>query len=131
MITSSRGLVTPETIVTLEELRKISAVPIVASDSEVPRAAGTRCSKACVTGWRGLRDCPARQHRIAEICGTFARSFWGKTGVSIGICRARRYEPRRPDAPMRARRNAADVRSRSDSGSPRSTTRQVAKALPA
>lgn len=32
VITSSRGLVTPETIVTLEELREISAVPIVASD---------------------------------------------------------------------------------------------------
>lgn len=32
VITSSRGLVTPETIVTLEELREISAVPIVATD---------------------------------------------------------------------------------------------------
>lgn len=33
VITSSRGLVPPETMVTLEELRKISVVPIVASDS--------------------------------------------------------------------------------------------------
>jgi hypothetical protein len=32
VITSSRGLVPPETIVTLEELREISAVPILATD---------------------------------------------------------------------------------------------------
>ena len=108
VITSNRGLVSADAIVTPEELEAFSDVPIDARDQ---RYTEPLIRDSIATGWficHRLLYCSAGEHCVGKICRPSAAHIWQKIAFSRGIRRSRRHESWRTSAAQRVGKTFVD-----------------------
>ena len=110
IITTNRGLVSADALVTPDELQAYSDVPIDARDERYTQpllrdAVSLSASCACL-------NCFAWECRLGEICRSFAADLWQKVTFPKGIRGSRGYESRRDFAAQRNGESFTDSHSR-------------------
>ena len=128
VITPTAGLRAADTVVTLAALKAFAKVDVFGGRPGVPTAARAQRQTDCDRHRSRLRRSPARQHRIREVRGRVAGYLRRAPGVSPGVRRPRRHEPRRPDAALRERRRGAGLRAGGGRRPPRSAAAQTGSA---
>ena len=110
VITAGRGLVSPDALMTHDEMMEIADVPVDAADAryrvplerdaqELLRKAGKRCEIV-------LLGSIATAKYVEPLLGIFDE----RLTFSVGVCGARGYESRRADAAVRAGRRGTWLR---------------------
>ena len=113
VITSSRGLLTPDTVVDIETARDLASGGDINLEDDRYRIPLRRDAEALgKNATEGLPGCSVRERRNREIRHATEGSFRRVFVVSLCVCGTWRYEPRRAALALRQRKPGACVFSR-------------------
>ena len=114
VITPTAGSSSPETPITVDDLRAFARVPIDAAERALRGAAARATRARCARGCRATtpRSCCSAASRRAKYVDVLLGAFGERAALPGRVRRPRRHEPRRPAAARRARGRRARLRAR-------------------